>query len=251
MGVAKVRPSMRVVEGGGDRHQLPHQPDDEVLLRVHRGILLHKQLDAGGDEDGAEDIDGPVEALEEGGTGEDEDGPHDERAEDAPEEHPVLILGGDGEGGEDEDEYEDVVDRQRLLDEVARTELHGPLWSELPGNEAAKDGGEDDPDEAPAGGLLHGDLVRLFVEEAKVEREHGGDKGDEASPEGGGTDGVDGHESLRERGLGCRLQGFRRRAPVDMCEMQRSGAASCSAGAATCWQIAGVNDGCAMHDRCV
>ena len=43
----------------------------------------------------------------------------DQRAEDAVEQHPVLVLAGYGEVAEDDREDEDVVDGQRLLDDVA------------------------------------------------------------------------------------------------------------------------------------
>ena len=43
--------------------------------------------------------------------------PEQQRAEDAVEKHAVLVLRRDAEVAEDQDEDEDVVDRQRLLDE--------------------------------------------------------------------------------------------------------------------------------------
>ena len=54
----------------------------------------------------------------------DEDGPHDECANNAVKKHPMLELGGHGEVREDDDEYEDVVDAQRLLNRVGSEKLH-------------------------------------------------------------------------------------------------------------------------------
>ena len=53
----------------------------------------------------------------------DHDRPHDERAEDAPEQHLVLVLRRHREVGEQQREDEDVVHAQRLLDEVTGEEL--------------------------------------------------------------------------------------------------------------------------------
>ena len=46
-------------------------------------------------------------------------GAQHQRAEDAPEQHPVLVLRGHLEVGEDQRPHEHVVDRQALLDQVA------------------------------------------------------------------------------------------------------------------------------------
>jgi hypothetical protein len=43
----------------------------------------------------------------------------DKREHDPDDQHLLLVLGGDGEGGHDDHEDEQVVDRQALLDDVA------------------------------------------------------------------------------------------------------------------------------------
>jgi hypothetical protein len=54
-----------------------------------------------------------VELRDERRAGEDEQTAHDDRAEDAPEEHAVLVLGRHAERAEQHEEDEEVVDRQR------------------------------------------------------------------------------------------------------------------------------------------
>ena len=54
---------------------------------------------------------------------EDENRAHHDRADDAPEQHAVLVARRDLEVGEDEDEDEDVVHAQAELDEVAGEKL--------------------------------------------------------------------------------------------------------------------------------
>ena len=51
---------------------------------------------------------------------------HDERAEDAPDQNPVLVLRRHPEVGEDEHENEDVIDAERVLDQVAGKEIDPP-----------------------------------------------------------------------------------------------------------------------------
>ena len=57
------------------------------------GLLLGEQLDAAVHRGSAEDIDDPVESLDESHAGSDEDGAHEERAEDPPEQDLVLVVG--------------------------------------------------------------------------------------------------------------------------------------------------------------
>jgi hypothetical protein len=131
-GVAMRRPSwtvkkVPVVVVRGDREEAAEKADGNVVIRVDVHLLLARQghLDAGVDEEGAEDVDDPVEAGDHADAHEDEDGAHDDGADDAPEEHAVLPARGDLEVGEDEDEDEDVVDAQAELDEVGGEELLG------------------------------------------------------------------------------------------------------------------------------
>ena len=60
-------------------------------------------------------------------AGEDEHRAQDQGAEDAPEQHPELVLRRHGEVAEDHRPDEDVVDREALLDQVAGQVLAGGL----------------------------------------------------------------------------------------------------------------------------
>ena len=97
----------------GNRQKLPGDPDDRIPLEVHcvRGIgAVHP--DAGDDQDGAEEIDDPGEALQQECSEPDHHGAHHDGAEDAPLQHLGLELGGHIEVLEDQDEDEQVVDRE-------------------------------------------------------------------------------------------------------------------------------------------
>ena len=117
------------------------------------------------------------------GARDDEDRAHDEGAEDAPEQHPVLVRRRHREVGEDHQEDEDVVDRQGLLDQVAGQELQA-LGRAEPGQiSALKREGERHPDHAPGERLAEADLVGLAVEDAQVERQHHQHERREPAPE--------------------------------------------------------------------
>jgi hypothetical protein len=99
------------------------------------GVAVGQEPYAGDDQEATKNVDYPVEALEQCRAGHDEGSPHHEGPENPPEQHPVLIGRGDGKEREDDEEHEDVVDRQRLLDEVAGKELQAALCAEPPVDE--------------------------------------------------------------------------------------------------------------------
>src|SRR6185436_12146278 len=62
----------------------------------------------------------PLKAFDEREPGDNRQRPEHEGARDAKQQHATLILGGNVKLREDDDEDEDVVDRQRLLEQVRR-----------------------------------------------------------------------------------------------------------------------------------
>jgi MFS family permease len=95
-----------------------HEPRAAALPGVD--VLVRAAQDPPGqDEQGrTEDVDDPVEALDQLDAHEDREAAHDEREHDAPEQQRAPLLVGDGEGAEDEQEDEEVVERQRALNQV-------------------------------------------------------------------------------------------------------------------------------------
>jgi len=151
----------------------------------------NSHLEPGEDQEGAEEPDHPVE-LHEHRAEADEDRPEDEGSEDAVEEDAVLVLRGNREVAEDQHEDEDVVDRQRLLDDEARQELQRDLPrgrrgvesghaaearvvreppQRVPVERPAEGQRETDPHRAPHGRLAEPDFVRVAMEEPEIDRQ--------------------------------------------------------------------------------
>ena len=123
-----------------------------------------------------------MEAGEHAHADEDEDGAHDDRSEDAPEEHAVLPLGRHLEEGEDHDEHEYVVHAQAELDEVRGEELLAELGAAPEVDEDVEGQRQGGPDGAPAQRLFHLHLMGIALEHAEIERQHGGDEREETGP---------------------------------------------------------------------
>jgi hypothetical protein len=111
-----------IAVGGG--HGAAHEPHGDVRVVVDlRTLVVMSDLPGRVEQEQAEDVQGPAEAIDELDASEDEDRAHDQRAEDAPEQDAELILTRNCEEREDDRPYEDIVDREALLDEETRVVL--------------------------------------------------------------------------------------------------------------------------------
>jgi hypothetical protein len=82
-------------------------------------VAVAEDLDAGVDQEHTEDQQHPPELGDQRRPEDDEAGAKGEGSEDAPEQHPVLELERDGHRREQHRPDEDVVDTERLLDQIA------------------------------------------------------------------------------------------------------------------------------------
>ena len=87
------------------------------------GFALSQQFETAVEEQGAKDVNDPVEAVDEAYAGEDEDASHDERPNDSPEQNLVLVVARHLEITEDDQEHEQIVDTEREFDHIAGDEL--------------------------------------------------------------------------------------------------------------------------------
>jgi hypothetical protein len=161
------------------------QPQRAIALGRHLLAFAAHELPGGEEQHGAEDVEGGVERVEQRGAGDDEHQPQHERERDAPGEHLGLRGGGHREVGEDHGEDEEVVERQRALEQVAGEELAAGLVA-LPRPEGGAEAhGDDQPDDRPGRRLAHPRGV-VAGEDQQVDREHPGHQRAEDAPGGKG-----------------------------------------------------------------
>ena len=97
----------------------------------------------------AKEIDHPVEVVNQCHAGQDQRCPEHQRSDNAPKQHAVLVFGGYLKIGEDQDEYENVVQAQRVLDQVAREELQRRLAAAPEVDAHVERQGQGNPECAP------------------------------------------------------------------------------------------------------
>lgn len=83
----------------------------------------HSNLDSGDDQKSAEHVDHPVKILKQSGAGCDKNRSHDQRTDNPPEKHPMLIDGGGREILKNHEKNEEIIDTERFLDDVAGKEF--------------------------------------------------------------------------------------------------------------------------------
>ncbi len=122
-----------------------------------------------------------MERAYQGHPGKDEDQPHDDRAENTPEQDLVLVDGGDGEIGEDQEKNEEVVYAERLLNQIPGQELERGLGAAPEVDPQAYQQGQDDPEGSPEQRFLDADNMSFALEDLQVQDQHDDDENNEAS----------------------------------------------------------------------
>ncbi len=178
--VGEQRVSVQLV---ADRHDLADELDELAGLRIEVIVVTTgTDLEARVEQEGTQQQQRPLEPLDDGHTGEDEDRPHDQRAEDAPEEDTVLVLVGDVEERQDDRPHEHVVDAEALLDHVSREVLSAAFAAVDHPDDHANGNAEGDPREGLDGSRADRDVLVLPVQNGNVEDDDGQHEGDEDGP---------------------------------------------------------------------
>ena len=100
----------------GHRQDTPHQPQDGIRLRIDFDAVAAPHFYASKYEDRAEDVDDPVESVQERDARENHRGAHHECAEDSPKEHAMPVGWRHLKVTEEKREDENVVYAQRDFD---------------------------------------------------------------------------------------------------------------------------------------
>ena len=142
-----------------------------------------EHLDPRQHQEGGEDIEDPGILLHQRGAHADHDAAQHDNAEDAPEEHPVLVLPRDRQRGEDQRDDEDVVHGQRLFHHEGGHVFGRRRGAELPPDEAAEGDAQRDVEGRELQALRDADLLVAAVQHPEVERQQHEDRAEECQPQ--------------------------------------------------------------------
>lgn len=155
----EVRPRVLVP----DRHDLPQHAHRETLARVEVVLVVLEDFVRAPEKDRGEEEQHEGEAVHHRDAGRQEDRAEHQSADDAEEQHPVLIFPGHLEIGEDQREDEEVVDREALLQEPGRRVFRPRGRPQDEEDHTAEDEREAHPQHAPPGSFLEADDMRVSV----------------------------------------------------------------------------------------
>jgi hypothetical protein len=131
---------------------------------VHLLVALPEHVNSGVDQKHAKNGQDPVKACDQSGADKDHDATHDEGAENSPREHAMLHALVDLKGTEEHQENKEIVDTQRLLDDIGG-EILDTTGHTVPVPHRNPEGqGERDPYRAPDRRFGGRDFVRLAME---------------------------------------------------------------------------------------
>lgn len=149
-----------------DGHHATQPLQGGVVGQVH-GLVARKQhLHAGQDQEGGEDIQHPAELADQGCADADHDGPQDDHAQHAPEQHPVLQGRRNGEEAEDQGDDKDIVDGQAFFDHEAGQVFDPGGRAQLHPDQAAEAQAQADIDQRHQQAFAYADFTGLAVQDA-------------------------------------------------------------------------------------
>ena len=102
----------------------------------------------------------------------DHGGAHDQGAQDAPEQHLVLVQAGHAEVGKDQQEDEQVIDAEGLFEQVAGEKHQGHFLPFVDVQAGIEHQGQRNPQRAPQQRLAHPDDVLAAVKHPQIQRQH-------------------------------------------------------------------------------
>src|SRR5258708_13252231 len=168
---------------GSDRSHPTHKLEPRIALRMHRLVFVEGHANARHDQEGPEQVENPVEIFEQHSSKGNQDAAHDERTQNTPEQHPVLIACRYTEVAEEQYKDEDVVNAEGLLDQIARQELQRMFRSTEEVDSSVEEQRQCNPHGTPYRGLTDRDGMRLAVKATQFEYEHCKNEYDKSQPQ--------------------------------------------------------------------
>ena len=147
-----------------------------------RLVIGHQHLDPGQDQEHGKDIKHPVILRDNRRPKADHDAAQHDHAQDAPEQHPVLILARHREKSENQRDDKDIVQGQRLFHDKGCQVLRRFCWADLPPDKAGKAETQRDIESRHLEAFRNADLVVFLVKHPKVQHQQAENDCDKDKP---------------------------------------------------------------------
>ncbi len=176
---------------GCHREHAADESQNEVVLQVDRLRFAEQHPQPGDDKERPKNKKNKMKARDERNAQPDHGGPHHKRAQDSPDQDPVLVARRDPEVGENQTEDKNVINAERVFDQVTGKEIDRLVGALQPPDEGVESQGETDPEKAAPDRTGQTDaLVRPIAEKIDEERDENPEMKGDPEPN------ADRHEAL-------------------------------------------------------
>src|SRR5262249_31935600 len=125
-------------------HYFAAHPQKPTVAKVSLR-LANSHPDSRDNQKNTKDIENEMKGGNERHAEPDHQPAHDQGADDAPYQNPMLRDRRDFEVGKDENKNKDVIDAERVLDEIAGEKIQGAIWAQHFGDDQTEAEGEKHP----------------------------------------------------------------------------------------------------------
>ena len=158
--------------------KVPRQiAENRVRRWIDLLIFLEGELDSGIDEEKGKEVEHPLDMADQGQASHDKKGAKDDGSKDAPKEHFMQVAGRNMKILKNEEKNEEIVDRQRLLDEVGGQKQEGVVRAPAVPDPKVKKERKTYPEGTRQEGLSHRNFVGFSMHQhvdAEEDRDHQG-----------------------------------------------------------------------------
>ena len=146
------------------------------------GTAVKQQPNATIEEEKAEAVDDPVKSSDQTHAGEYKNRTHNDRANDSPEQHAMLFVFGQPKIAEDQKKNEEIIGAKREFDHVPGREFERGSAALCEIENGGKRRCQGDPYPTPGERMTQARSLRMAIDDAEIEYQHGGDKYIEENP---------------------------------------------------------------------
>ena len=145
-------------------------------------MFAEKHSECGDQQENAEQVENKMKPLYQSDTAHDHDSAHDQGADDSPHQRSMLCHRWHAKVSKNQYKNEDVIDAQRIFDEVSSEKIEAGLRSFNVPDEPIKSKRYQHPQYAPLGGRTHAQFTAAVFEADKVDNQRDEDADVKSDP---------------------------------------------------------------------
>ena len=162
---------MFLIKIAGHGNHFPAEPHQPAVAKFFLVAFAEKHAERGEDEKRPKEAENEVKTRDERNAQPNHYPAHDEGAENSPNQHAVLRFSGDAEIAEDQNKNKNVIDAERILDDVTGQKIETRLGPFQAHHENVESKRECDPKKAATPGRAHAQFAVAPLKLRKIDND--------------------------------------------------------------------------------